>query len=332
MTLIGYHKGKKGVASLVWLFRVWSPPGWKGILMPIFFMVFFLIGMPQLTYAFDLGDIFKQPQQPEETTKGSGKKDPAATQNEKKQPSLTDLTELVKGTSTEEEIAIGEEVAGRLLGASPLVQDKGLQQYVNEVGTWVALQSTRADLKWYFGVLDSEDINAFAAPGGFIFLTKGLYRKLHNEAELAGVLGHEIGHVVKRHHLNLIQKSKAIDMGSSLLSQTFGKNNKGGEAIQNLIGNGAEIMARSLDKDAEFEADRIGVVVAAKAGYDVYGLPTVLQEIGHVGASDGSVALLFKTHPHPDTRLTELGNSMGEKFDKYPEGKSVTDRFYVLAQ
>ena len=332
MSPTGYHKGIQGVASVFLRFRSWSTPRSKGILMHIFFMVVFLIGTTQLTYAFDLGDIFKQPKKTEETTTGSGKEVSPAEKTEKKQPSLTDLTELAMGTSTEEEIAIGEEIAGRLLGAAPLVQDEGLQRYVNEVGNWVALQSNRAELNWYFGVLDSEDINAFAAPGGFIFLTKGLYRKLHNEAELAGVLGHEIGHVVKRHHLNLIQKSKAIDMGSSLLSQKFGKNKKSGEAIQNLIGNGAEIMARELDKDAEYEADRIGVVVATRAGYDAYGLPTVLQEIGHVGSSDSSVALLFKTHPHPDTRLTELGNSMGEKFDKYPEGKSVTDRFYILAK
>jgi len=332
MTSIESHKGIQALASVPLLFRVWSTARSKGIQMHIFFTVFFLLGAIQPVSAFDFGDVFKQPKQKEETTTGSGKEEPAAEKTEKKQPSLTDLAELAMGTSTEEEIALGEEIAGRLLGAAPLVQDERLQRYVNEVGRWVSLQSNRADLKWYFGVLESEDINAFAAPGGFIFLTKGLYRQLHNEAELAGVLGHEIGHVVKRHHLNLIKKSKAIDMGSSLLSQTFGKDKKRGQTIQNLIGNGAEILARGLDKDAEYEADRIGVVVATKAGYDAYGLPTVLQEIGHVGASDGSVALLFKTHPHPDTRLTELGNSMGEKFDKYPEGKSVADRFYALAK
>ena len=331
MPSIGSHKGIQGLAPVPLLFRTWSTPRLKGIQMHIFFMLFFLLGTTQLVYAFDLGDVFKKPKQTEETTTGTGKEEQAAEKTEKKEPSLMDLAELATGTSTEEEIAIGEEIAGRLLGAAPLVQDERLQRYVNEVGNWVALQSNRADLQWYFGVLESEDINAFAAPGGFIFLTKGLYRKLHNEAELAGVLGHEIGHVVKRHHLNLIKKSKVIDMGSSLLSQKFGKDKKGGQTIQNLIGNGAEIMARGLDKDAEYEADRIGVVVASKAGYDAYGLPTVLQEIGHVGASDGSVTLLFKTHPHPDTRLTELGNSMGEKFDKYPEGKSVTGRFYALA-
>jgi predicted Zn-dependent protease len=123
-------------------------------------------------------------------------------------------------------------------------------------------------------------------------------------------------------------------MGSSLLSQKLGKmkNEQAGQAFKSLIGSGAEIMARGLDKDAEYEADRIGVVVATRAGYDAYGLPMVLQEIGHASLNDSSVALLFKTHPHPDTRLTKLGDAMGEAFDKYSEGKVLKERFYTLGK
>jgi beta-barrel assembly-enhancing protease len=85
-----------------------------------------------------------------------------------------------------------------------------------------------------------------------------------------------------------------------------------------------------LDTEAEYEADRIGVMVATRAGYDAYSLPMVLQEIGHASLNDSSVALLFKTHPHPGLRLSTLGDSMGQRFDKYPDGKSVMDRFYRL--
>ncbi|TAN72605.1 MAG: peptidase [Gallionella sp.] len=228
------------------------------------------------------------------------------------------------GYSEEEEVAIGRQIAGSLLGAAPLVKDKLLQKYVNNVGRWVASQSERPDLAWHFGVIESDDINAFAAPGGYIFITRGLYRLLDDEAELAGVLAHEIGHVVRKHHLKILQQSKLVDLGGKLLAKQAG----GDERVRNLVGGGAEIVARSLDKSAEFEADRIAVVLAARAGYDAFGLPGVLQEIGHAG-SDSSVALLFKTHPHPDERLAGLDDAMGSRFDGV-KGLALAGRFYRI--
>lgn len=224
-----------------------------------------------------------------------------------------------------DEIRIGRQIAGNLLGAAPLADDADLQRYVNRVGRWVASNSERPDLKWTFGVIESSDVNAFAAPGGYVFITRGLYGLLRDEAELAGVLGHEIGHVVKKHHLKVLQQSQAIGAGSKILSERLsGKE----ERVKGLIGSGAEIMARGLDRDAEYEADRIGVVLAVRAGYDAYGLPSVLQEIGHLSSTDSSVALLFKTHPHPDERLARLGEAMGERFDDAGDGKNLKERLY----
>lgn len=230
-------------------------------------------------------------------------------------------------TSDAEETQIGRQIAGNLLGAAPLVRDDGLQRYVNRVGRWVALQSERPDLNWQFGVIDSNDLNAFATPGGFIFLTRGLYKKLNSEAELAGVLGHEIGHVLRKHHLKLLQKSQGIAAVGGLLGRKL-KNES--EVVQNLIGNGAEVVARGLDKDAEYEADRIGLVLSARAGYDAYALPAVLAEIGHVAKTDESVSLLFKTHPLPEDRLSNLSEAVGDKLDGLPEGQSGAGRFYRL--
>ena len=230
-------------------------------------------------------------------------------------------------TSVEEETAIGRQIAGNLLGAAPLVKDAKLQKYINDVGRWVADQSERPDLAWHFGVIESNDVNAFAAPGGYIFVTRGLYQMLQSEAELAGVLAHEVGHVIRQHHLKILQQGKLLDLGSQLLAKNIGGNDK----VQGLIGSGAEIVSRSLDKDAEFEADRIAVVLATRAGYDAFGLPAVLQQIGHFAKDDGDVALLFKTHPHPDDRLGKLGDAMGDRFDTV-KGKSLEKSLYRIRQ
>jgi predicted Zn-dependent protease len=195
------------------------------------------------------------------------------------------------------------------------------------VGRWIADQGERANLPWHFGVIESEDINAFAAPGGYVIITKGLYRKLENEAQLAGVLAHEIAHVIKNHHLKILQKSQLLDLGADLLGKQLGKDN---QIIQKVIGSGAEICARSLDKSAEFESDRMGVVLTARAGYEPYGLPEVLQTIGQTGKNESSVALLFKTHPHPDDRLIKLDDAIGNRLDNIKNGKTLGERFYRL--
>lgn len=232
-----------------------------------------------------------------------------------------------KSPSKEEEIALGREITGSLLGAAPLVKDAGLQQYVNKVGRWVASQSERSDLPWKFGVIESNDLNAFAAPGGYVLITKGLYQKLQNEAQLAGVLGHEIAHVVKKHQLKVLQKQQLLNVGSDWLKDKVSKKNK---LTDKAIGTGAEISARGLDKEAEFEADRMGLVLAARAGYDAFSLAEVLQTIGQTNQSDGSVALLFKTHPHPDERLAKLGDAVGSQLDNVKAGKTLENRLYKL--
>lgn len=267
------------------------------------------------TWSFDFEEEFKKVL-----------KDGVQKKIEEKSDAATSSTLLgLVGTSQEEEITIGRQIAGNLLGASALVKDKNLQTYVNNVGRWVANQSERPDFPWHFGVIESNDVNAFAAPGGYIFLTRGLYSLLQNEAELAGVLGHEIGHVIRKHHLKILQKSSLVDLGGKLISKRVGGNDK----VQKLIGNGAEIVARSLDQNAEFEADRIAVVLAARAGYDAFALPEVLQQIGHFSKDDGSVALLFKTHPHPDDRLEKLGLAMNTRLEDV-KGKTLETRFYRI--
>lgn len=235
---------------------------------------------------------------------------------------------LIGDASTQQELQLGKEMAGRLLGAAPLVADAKLQRYVNQVGCWLAQQGERKDLPWTFAVLDSETVNAFAAPGGYVFLTKGLYRRLHDENQLAGVLAHEIGHVQQKHQLKVLQQGRQLE----LANQWLGKQINNDQARQ-LLGNGAEVFARKLDQNAEFEADRIGVVLAARAGYSPFGLPQVLQGLSDASGND-QVALLFATHPQPEARLTALDAAMADRFDAAefdrPLAGNAGKRFYRL--
>ncbi|MEZ0210529.1 MAG: M48 family metalloprotease [Methylophilus sp.] len=255
-------------------------------------------------------------------TNKTGQAAPAA--NASSQDKLANIN--WKDPSQEDEIAVGRNVTGTILGAVPLVNDAKLQQYVNKVGRWVASQSERTSLPWHFGVIDSSDVNAFAAPGGYVLITKGLYQRLSNEAQLAGVLGHEIAHVVQRHHLKVMQKQALMDAGTSFLKEKISKN----KITQRAVSTGAEISARNLDKSAEYEADSMGTVLAARAGYDAYGLAEVLQEMELLPSNDGSVALLFQTHPHPDDRVAQLSLVSGDQIDKISGGKTLENRFYKL--
>jgi predicted Zn-dependent protease len=213
-----------------------------------------------------------------------------------------------------EEIEMGKGVAETLLGASPLLDDVQAQRYVNAVGRWVAQQSERPDLPWHFAVNSSEVVNAAATPGGNIIITTGMLRVLRNEAELAGVLGHEVAHAVRRHHLAAIRKGSFAGLLAQGL-QVASQGSRNEQLVNALIGPTKELYARGLDKSDEFEADRMGVVLAARAGYDPWGLPNAVQTLSSIKPDDNAVALLFKTHPAPSARLERLAAAMGESFD-----------------
>jgi predicted Zn-dependent protease len=242
---------------------------------------------------------------------------------------LIDTTKnVVKATSDigePEEIQIGRDMASRLLGAAPLAKDDNLQRYVNRVGRWLASQTERPDLPWQFGVLEAPQLNAFAVPGGTIFVTRGLVQRMKSEAELAGVLAHEISHVLRKHHLKAIQKTAQTALAGDALNQAL--RDRGGAAREKLVSLGSEMYTRGLDKGDELEADRYGVVIAARAGYDSYGLPAVLQTLQAMNAADSALALMFKTHPAPGERLAALDETMQKTLDAYAGQPQLADRF-----
>lgn len=229
-----------------------------------------------------------------------------------------------------QEIEIGSELAAQLLGAAPLVADEGLQRYVNRVGRWLASQTERPDLPWKFGVLDAPQLNAFATPGGHIFVTRGLVAQMSNEAELAGVLAHEIVHVLNKHHLKAIQKTAQLELANTAVT-TFARQDRNTPAREKLLAAGSEVFARGLDKSDELEADRLGVVIAARGGYDAYGLPAVLQALQAMNPEDSGLALMFKTHPAPAERLEAL-EKMQPTLDAYAAQKQLAARFTGAAK
>ena len=229
----------------------------------------------------------------------------------------------------QDEIDLGRGIASNVLGAAPLVPDPELQRYVNRVGLWVAMQSERPGLPWRFGVVDSTDVNAFALPGGTIFITAGLYDRLRDESELAAVLGHEIAHVVQKHQVKAIQGAMGRDFATEIAGEVAGRSDNelvrrfGDKAFRA----GTEVLARGLDKKDEYDADQRGMVLAARAGYNPFALAGVLQTLDSASASDQRVALLFSTHPTPASRIERLEATVGERLDPYG-GQATPARLY----
>jgi beta-barrel assembly-enhancing protease len=218
--------------------------------------------------------------------------------------SLGSLVSAMSGTqSAEEEIIIGEGVAGTVLGAAKVWNNLKAQSYINLIGGYIAQQSERKDLPWAFAIIDTSSINAFAAPGGIVLVTRGLYEMLQSEDELASVLAHEIAHVNRQHHYNVIKQQKVVEFGANLAQKDVSRNSAINRRLANV---GADLIARGLDKDAEFEADRDAIVLAARSGYDSSAILATLERLHAMSKSDSAVQLLFTTHPAPADRIQKL--------------------------
>ncbi len=249
---------------------------------------------------------------------------------------LKDANDALRDIPESEEIELGDGMAAGLLGASPLLANDSVQRYVNQVGKWIALNSERPNLPWTFAVIDSQYPNAFAAPGGKVFITTGLLYSLKSESELAGALAHEIAHVIMKHHLRAVKKGGWASLGTTALGavadRKIGNRGLGGEVgkswVKGSISGMKELYVKGLPRDDEFQADRAGMVLAARSGYDPYGLPVVLQLLHELsGHKDAGKSLLYRSHPPMDVRLTALDESLGATLEKYSTQPRLPDRF-----
>ncbi len=231
----------------------------------------------------------------------------------------------------DEEVAMGPLVAGRVLSVMPLLNDPAAQRRVNTIGRWVAAQTPRDDLPWTFAIVDSSTMNAFAAPGGYIMVTRGLYDVLESDDEVAAVLGHEISHVVSRDHYNVIRKqamaSIAMSVGTNYAVGKIGSHGgAAGPFEQKLAGyfakQGASILLTGFDKDVEYRSDAASLIYTARAGYNPLAMYAVLQKLSAV-SDGGRTSNLYSTHPTPSARLDRLDQK------GLPTVAQFTDRPYV---
>jgi predicted Zn-dependent protease len=212
--------------------------------------------------------------------------------------------------SDADERQIGEAVSAKLLDKYGVYQDKDVAKYVTLLGTVLAQASPRPGLKWEFVVLDTDGVNAFAAPGGIIHVTRGALGLAKTEAELAGVLGHEITHVTEKHTTKSIQKSKVISVGAD----QAGKGSLTRDVIAQIAQRAYEsILNNSFDRGDENEADRLGVQLANKAGYDAKGLGSLLTKIAVRNKDQQEANGMFASHPVIADRIVKINATIAEQ-------------------
>jgi len=207
-----------------------------------------------------------------------------------------------------EEQQLGAAVSEKIRTRYGVVQDAAVHRYIALVGTALAQASTRPALPWNFVVLDTDGVNAFAAPGGYVHITRGALALLETEAELAGVLGHEIIHVTEKHTIKSIQKSKAVQMGAS---ETL----SGSSALleRAVTATYDSIVEKGFGREEENESDEKGIALANKIGYAPDGLSAFLTRLKERNKDSTEKRGLFASHPEMDSRLANIKKEIAAK-------------------
>ncbi len=213
--------------------------------------------------------------------------------------------------SEAQEIAIGRESDAQIKAEMGVYDDPALQTYVSEIGLRLARLSERPELPWQFTVVDQPAINAFALPGGFIYLTRGILPFLDNEAELAGVLGHEIGHVAARHAAQQYTRSLGGQIGLVAAGIFVPAARPFGQLSQQAMG----LLFLRYGRDDEIQSDDLGARYAAAGGWDPQGVPGMLSTLGRLDEAAGErkgVPNWLSTHPDPLSRVSEVAPTVAQ--------------------
>ena len=217
-----------------------------------------------------------------------------------------------------DEIKIGEAVSEKVRIRYGVVQDPAVHRYVSLVGMAIAAETRRPDLPWTFIVLDTDGVNAFAAPGGFIHITRGALGLMASEAELAGVLAHEIEHVTQKHTVKAIQKSKAAQIGAE---ETIGDS----KVFSRIVDATTEMVMAGFGRNEELESDREGVRLANGIGYSPNGLHAFLARLSDRNKAATEKQGLFASHPEMKERLDKLTAQVAS--EKLASSATLEDRY-----
>lgn len=206
--------------------------------------------------------------------------------------------------SQEQEVEMGQQYSAQIAKELPLISDPSSVNYINSLGTRLARLADTRNLSWHFHLVDAKEVNAFAVPGGFIYINRGLIERAQNMSQLAGVLGHEIGHVTQRHSVEQMQKAQGANIGVVLGCTLLGA--CGSAAVQtgiNVVGSG--VFAK-FSRDHERESDEEGVRTLVRAGINPNGIPEMFEILlVERRARPDAVSALFATHPLEEERVAE---------------------------
>lgn len=209
------------------------------------------------------------------------------------------------GISQQQEVQMGQQYVQQINAQLPIIQDPELNRYINVLGDSIARLTSRKDLDWQFFIVDAQEVNAFAVPGGFVYVNRGLIQRADQMDELAGVLGHEIGHVVRRHTVKQMEKAQGANIGITLacVLTSICSSQAAGAAIN--IAGGA-VFARFSRQD-EAEADAEGVKNTVRAGISPVGMVSMFRKLlDERKARPGAVESWFLTHPLEEDRITAV--------------------------
>jgi predicted Zn-dependent protease len=207
--------------------------------------------------------------------------------------------------STQQEVQLGAEYARQIEAQLPIVRDPEVARYITLLGNTIAERADDRSLQWSFKIVDAPDINAFAVPGGFIYVNRGLIEKSASMSELAGVLGHEIGHVTMRHSMDQMRKAQGANVLTAVgcvFAPSFCNSALGSAAVQV----GGAFAFSKFSRDHETEADRVGLQYVVRAGIDPRGMPAMFRTLqAESRRNPGMVEGWFSSHPMAEDRAAQ---------------------------